>query len=237
VEKEQKELWEEKVKELLNQLGWHDCRNLDLYQEALTHSSYAHEKNGELKHNERLEYLGDAVLELVVSDYLYRNYPHYPEGKLTKFRSDLVCKDSLVQIALKLNLGDYLRLGKGEASGGGHTRPSLLADAVEALIGALYLDMGFKKCYSRVIEMLKMVAETLDEEELRRDYKTLLQEYVQSHFGVTPVYRMTGESGPDHAKVFHSEVLINGEVFGKGSGKNKKEAQQDAARQAWEQMS
>jgi len=230
------EQWADRIVELLNKMGW-EYRDISLYQEALTHSSYAHEQNGELRHNERLEYLGDAVLELVVSDYLYRNYPDYSEGKLTKFRSDLVCKDALVQIAVKYDLGTYLRLGKGEASGGGHTRPSLLADAVEALIGALYLDVGFDRCYNLVMELLKIGVKALEEEELRRDYKTLLQEHVQSYYGVTPMYRMRGESGPDHKKVFHSEVLLNGEVMGVGSGKNKKEAQQDAARKAWEKLS
>ncbi len=231
-----KELWPEKVENLLlKKLVWKFNR-LELYQEALTHSSFAHEKEGRLRHNERLEFLGDAVLELIVSDYLYRSYPHFPEGKLTKLRSDLVCKDTLVQGAYGLNLGDYLRLGKGEAGGGGHSRPSLLADTVEALIGALYLDVGFDRCYLAVVELLRPILQALEEGVWRQDYKTLLQEYAQARYNVTPLYSMAGESGPDHEKMFHARVLLNGKVLGRGSGRSKKEAQQEAAREAWNNL-
>jgi len=230
-----KDTWSEKIQSLLNYLEW-NYQDLNLYQEALTHSSYAHEKAEDNKHNERLEFLGDAVLELIVSDYLYNHFSHFPEGKLTKLRSDLVCEESLSRIAYQLKIGDYLRLGKGEATGGGGTRPSLLADAIEALIGALYLDVGFNRCYDKVIKLISPVMVSLENGSLRNDYKTLLQEYVQSQYGITPEYFMVGESGPDHQKIFMANVLLHGKVLGKGSGKSKKEAQQEAAREAWEKL-
>lgn len=223
------------TKLLLQKLKW-EYNNPDLYEQALTHTSYAHEKNNDTKHNERLEFLGDAVLELIISDYLFKTHRHFTEGELTKMRADFVCETSLAQLALWYNVGDYMYLGKGEAAYGGARRPSLLADAVEALIGALYLDMGFARCYDYVIALFDPVFRIMDEGELRKDYKTMVQEYAQARFGATPVYRIIDESGPDHQKKFVAQVMLKSEIVGTGTGKSKKEAEQVAAKQALEKL-
>ncbi|MDY6825653.1 MAG: ribonuclease III [Bacillota bacterium] len=227
--------WSEKIVGLLNDLGW-PFVDRKLYEQALTHSSYAHEKGHRRLHNERLEFLGDAVLELIISDYLYEVYPHLQEGKLTKLRADMVCEASLARIAFTLNLGEYIRLGKGEIVGGGSTRPSLLADAVEAMIGALYLDVGLKKGRQCVLDLYQQILFELKEGVLRRDYKTLLQEFTQARFAVTPVYRISKESGPDHQKTFEAEVILDNDTIGSGWGRSKKDAEQAAAREAWNRM-
>ncbi|HED24848.1 MAG TPA: ribonuclease III [Firmicutes bacterium] len=221
--------------QLLDELGW-PAENRKLYEQALTHSSYAHERGHRRLHNERLEFLGDAVLELIISDYLFEMYPHLQEGKLTKLRADLVCEASLARIAFSLNLGQYIRLGKGEMFGGGATRPSLLADAVEAMIGALYLDVGLEKCRQCVLALYQSILLELKEGVLRRDYKTLLQEFTQARFAITPVYRIIRESGPDHQKSFEAEVLLDKNTVGSGWGHSKKEAEQAAAREAWSRI-
>lgn len=222
----------EKLQQLLNKLNW-EVREAGLYEQALTHSSFAHERGDRNGHNERLEFLGDAVLELIISDYLYHIYPHFPEGKLTKLRADLVCEASLAKLAYRLELGQYLRLGKGEAAGGGSSRPSLLADAVEALIGALFLDLGLERCRACVLDLFHPILQDLREGVLRRDYKTLLQEYTQARYAATPEYRIVNESGPDHDKTFEAQVLIGADPIGRGAGHSKKEAEQAAAREAW----
>lgn len=211
-------------------------KNNKLYEQAVTHTSFAHEKGLNNYHNERLEFLGDAVLELIISDYLYFTYPDTPEGKLTKLRADLVCEASLVRLAFELNLGKYIRLGKGEILGGGITRPSLLADGVEALIGAIYLEKGLEECRKYVLELYKPVFRDLQEGVLCRDFKTLLQEFVQARFAVTPVYQIIAESGPDHDKVFEAEVLLAKKPVGSGTGRSKKEAEQAAAKEAWNKL-
>ena len=164
--------WSDRVKEFLHTLRW-EIRESKLYEQALTHSSFAHEKGNIDAHNERLEFLGDAVLQLVISDHLYFLYPHLPEGKLTRLRADLVCEATLAGLAEMLELGSYLRLGKGEAAGGGAGRPSLLADAVEALFGALFLDLGLEKCILHIIRLYRPALENLAGGLLHRDYKTL----------------------------------------------------------------
>lgn len=224
--------WSQKVLQLIDAVGW-QIYNINLYEQALTHSSYAHERGHRRIHNERLEFLGDAVLELVISDYLYQHYPHLSEGKLTKLRADLVCEASLARLAFELNLGDYLRLGKGEIVSGGSSRPSLLGDAIEALIGAMYLDLGLDKSSEYILELYSPILHDLKEGVLRSDYKTLLQEFSQARFSVTPVYRIISESGPDHNKEFEAEVILAAESIGRGKGRSKKEAEQAAARQAW----
>lgn len=225
------------MKTFLEKLQW-DIREKSLYEQALTHSSYAHEKGDGGGHNERLEFLGDAVLQLAISDYLYFSYPEFPEGRLTRLRADLVCEATLAAIAAELGLGQFLRLGKGEAAGGGANRPSLLADAVEALFGALFLDLGLEKCRRHILRLYQPVLKNLEKGYLHRDYKTLLQEFVQARHGVTPEYEIVRESGPDHEKVFFAEVLVGGRgSMGKGSGKSKKEAEQAAAKEAWFKMS
>jgi ribonuclease III len=222
----------ERIRVLLDSLGW-ELKNIDLYEQAVTHSSFAHEKGHRRLHNERIEFLGDAVLELVISDYLYEKYPHLPEGNLTKLRADLVCEASLARLAFSLNLGQYLRLGRGEIVGGGASRPSLLGDAIEALIGALYLDLGMEVCRANVLKLYQPILQELQEGILRRDYKTLLQEFSQARFSVTPVYRIVNESGPDHNKTFEAEVLMTTDPVGCGQGRSKKEAEQAAAKEAW----
>ncbi len=210
--------------------------NNRLYEQALTHTSYAHEKGLGNFHNERLEFLGDAVLELIISDYLYYTYPDTPEGRLTKLRADLVCEASLARLAFELNLSTHIRLGKGEMVGGGFSRPSLLADAVEALIGALYLEHGLEECRRYVLELYKPVFRDLQEGVLCRDFKTLLQEFSQARFSVTPVYQIVDESGPDHNKEFEAEVLLAKKPIGRGRGRSKKEAEQAAAKKAWNKL-
>jgi len=227
--------WRDNIRLFLNNIGW-EINDTALIEQALTHTSYAHEKKQPGKHNERLEFLGDAVLELIISDYLYYSYPDLPEGRLTKLRADLVCEASLARLAYKLNLGQYLRLGKGEMTGGGPSRPSLLADAVEALIGALYLDRGLEKCRQQVLQLYEPIMQELQEGVLCRDFKTLIQEYAQARFAVTPVYRITNESGPDHNKLFEAEVLLASRSVGTGQGRSKKEAEQEAAKKAWHNL-
>ncbi len=224
--------WPEIIIDLLNSLGW-QAGNIRYYEQALTHSSYAHERGHIRLHNERLEFLGDAVLELTISDYLYRKYPQLPEGKLTKLRADLVCEVSLARIAYSLNLGRYIRLGKGEIVGGGASRPSLLADTMEALIGAHFLDRGFEVCYVKILKLFSPILHELHEGHLRRDYKTLLQEFTQARYAVTPGYRIVRESGPDHEKTFFAEAMLATDVVGTGEGRSKKEAEQAAANEAW----
>lgn len=228
--------WPERVKQFLKTMSWPVSDYL-LYEQALTHSSYAHEKGQRRHHNERLEFLGDAVLELIMSEYLFKKYPHFSEGELTKLRADLVCEASLASLARGLNLGKYMRLGRGEARGGGASRPSLLSDAVEALIGALYLDLGLEKCRPLALKLYEPILLELSGGELRADYKTLLQEFSQARFLETPVYRITGNRGPDHHKVFEAEVIISGNITGRGTGYSKKEAEQGAAKEAWDRFS
>lgn len=209
----------------------------ELYQQALTHSSYAHEHNlGSQAYNERLEFLGDAVLELAISEELYRRYPQLPEGKLTRLRAGLVCEETLYRQANKLGLGNYLRLGKGEAASGGRQRPSLLADAFEAVLGAIYLDLGFVQAKVVVQQLFAPLYRDLHHGSLPFDYKTLMQEYSQAKMAATPEYEIVDERGSDHDKVFVAQVMIKKKVLGKGSGHSKKEAEQEAARQAYRKL-
>ncbi len=227
--------WPEQIRLLLKELGW-ETGDLKLYIQALTHTSYAHEKGHSHVNNERLEFLGDAVLELIISDYLFYTYPQMAEGNMTKLRADLVCEASLARIAFSLNLGRYLRLGKGERAGGGSSRPSLLSDAVEALIGALYIDLGLEKTREYVLKLYEPILNDLSEGILSRDFKTLLQEYSQAGLAITPDYAIVAESGPDHQKEFESVVMLSEKVVGRGKGRSKKEAEQAAAKEAWNQL-
>ena len=220
------------MKTLEEKIGY-AFRDRTLLENALTHSSYANEHRDKgMPSNERLEFLGDSILGLVVADHLYRNRPDLPEGDLTRIRAALVCEGSLVEVAKALDLGSYLKLGRGEESGGGRKRPSIQADAVEAMLAAVYLDGGIGEA-SALIHRLLLDAEKEEAvEERRRDYKTALQELVQRQAGQELSYRMAGEQGPDHAKTFAAEVLLNGTVVGTGSGHSKKEAEQSAAKAA-----
>ena len=197
-------------------------QNPALLENALTHSSCANESRGKLQSNERLEFLGDSILGMVVADHLYRNHPDLPEGELTRTRAALVCEESLVEVAAELNLGEYLRLGKGEESGGGRHRPSIQADAVEAVLAAVYLDGGIGS--ARKIIQRYILCREIEGLNSSRDYKTALQELVQRESGQVLKYRLTGEEGPD--------VDLNGTPVGSGKGHSKKEAEQMAAKAA-----
>ncbi len=206
-----------------------------LLENALTHSSYANENRASgAVSNERLEFLGDSVLGMVTADHLYRTHPDLPEGELTRTRAALVCEGSLYEVAKVWDLGRYLRLGKGEESGGGRERTSILADAVEAVLAAMYLDGGVgtaRKAIHRFVLSGEERAEAAN-----RDYKTALQELVQRQSGQILVYHLTGENGPDHAKTFTVEVLLNHTPVGTGTGRSKKEAEQMAAKSAIEKL-
>ena len=204
---------------------------------ALYHSSYANEHRSLGIHsNERLEFLGDAVLGLVTADYLFRKHPDLPEGDLTRIRAALVCEQSLHEVAQKLDLGSYLKLGKGEEAGGGRHRPSILADATEAVFAAVYLDGGITAASELIHRVLLDVEREEVVEERRRDYKTLLQEHIQRKAGQELTYCMVREEGPDHAKTFVTEVRLNGAAIGEGSGHSKKESEQMAAKSALEKL-
>ena len=204
-------------------------RDKSLLENALRHSSYANEsRDPAVTSNERLEFLGDSVLGFVTAKYLYQHYPQLPEGSMTKLRAELVCEHALHAVAQELELGKYIRLGKGEENSGGRQRTSILADAVEACIAAMYLDGGMavaeKFILDRVLSVLDKGLPVRD-----TDNKTRLQEKVQLKHGQTLAYQVTGESGPDHRKEFTVSVLHNGETVGTGKGFTKKEAEQAAA--------
>jgi ribonuclease-3 len=207
--------------------------DIGLLQQALTHTSYANERKGEnLLHNERLEFLGDAVLDLIVSEYLFRAFAVLPEGELTKARATIVCEPTLARRAGEIGIGAYLLLGKGEAASGGRERISILADAFEAVIGAVYLDSGFQAATQFVVTQLHDDLAMIERGDYIKDYKTLLQEVIQRSGDSKITYSVIAESGPDHSKVFEVVVVVNAERFGTGSGKSKKEAEQNAAKQA-----
>ena len=217
------------MESLESRLGYR-FHNRALLENALTHSSYANEnKDCPGGSNERLEFLGDSVLGMVTADYLYRNHPELPEGEMTRKRAALVCEESLAEVADQLSLGDYLRLGRGEEAGGGRNRPSIRADAVEAVLAAVYLDGGRGEA-ARIIH--RFILDREAEKGASRDYKTALQELIQREPGRVLTYRLTGEAGPDHAKVFRMEVDLDGKPIGSGEGRSKKEAEQMAARAA-----
>ena len=212
-------------------------QDLRLLRGALYHSSYANEHRAQgISSNERLEFLGDAVLGFVSADYLYRKHPDLPEGELTRIRAALVCEDSLHEVAQRLHLGDFLMLGKGEESGGGRHRPSILADAVEAVLAAVFLDGGIDEARGLIYRILLEKEPEQAVENRRRDCKTELQELVQRKPNQELHYALVSESGPDHAKEFTVAVTLNGQVVGLGIGRSKKEAEQSAARTALEQM-
>jgi len=208
--------------------------NIKLLENSLTHSSYSNEDKAYNKiNNERLEFLGDAVLSISVSRFIYDQFPDYPEGELTKLRARVVCEDTLSLVAEKLNLGQYLLLGKGEEASGGRERKSILADALEAVIAAIYLDGGYKEAEKFVLVHLTEYIKTAVKGKIVTDYKSYLQEYYQSRSQNCKIrYIVEKEEGPDHEKVFHVNVMINKSVVGKGVGKNKKIAEQNAARDA-----
>ncbi|MGF7057252.1 ribonuclease III [Brassicibacter mesophilus] len=225
------------LKEIQQKIGY-KFKNINLLNWALTHSSYANEhKRFNITYNERLEFLGDSVLGLVVSDYIFTKYPNYPEGDLTKLRATVVCEPSLSFVARKINLGKYLLLGKGEEVTGGRERVSILADAFEAVIGAIYLDGKLGNARKFVLKYLSVVIEkAVNGGELFTDYKTQLQEKLQKKTKSKIEYKVVLEEGPDHNKIFHTEVSVKNKVLGVGVGKSKKEAEQNAAKRALNRM-
>lgn len=211
--------------------------NIELLKKAFTHSSYANEKHIEkYDNNERLEFLGDAILELVISDYIYKNYPKMPEGELTKLRAGTVCEVSLAEKARKINIGEFLMLGKGEEATGGRERDSILADTFEAVIGAIYLDGGIVSAKKYVLEQMESTISKINISLNIIDCKTRLQEEIQKLSKEPLHYEIINESGPDHSKVFTSAVKHGGAALGIGSGKSKKEAEQAAAAAALKEM-
>lgn len=209
-------------------------RNKELIYQALSHSSYANERKHPGGSNERLEFLGDSVLSIVVSDYLYKNL-NVAEGELTKLRASLVCEKSLHIFARQIHLGDYLMLGKGEENTGGRERPSILADAFEAVIAAIYLDGGLDAAAKHILHFMPEDIK-VTQKPVFSDFKTVLQEIVQKNPEEKVEYVLIGEEGPDHNKRFVVEVRLNSQVIGKGKGRSKKEAEQLAAREALELM-
>lgn len=208
-----------------------------LLYNALCHSSYANEHREKgVSSNERLEYLGDAVLGMISAEYIYGEYRNLPEGEMTKLRASIVCEQSLFEFAQEINLGKMLYLGKGEISGGGNKRPSVLSDAVEAVLAAIYLDGGLEAAKGFILEFIIRKAKYVAEGHKMIDYKTTLQEIVQKNHQETLSYHLKSESGPDHNKTFVIEVHINSNPIATGEGKSKKQAEQAAAKAALELM-
>ncbi len=222
------------IKELEKAIGYR-FTNISLLQNALAHSSFANERwHNSLMSNERLEFLGDSVLGMLVAEYLYRTFPDRPEGELTRMRADMVCERALAQIAHQIGLGGHLLLGKGEEQGGGRSRDSILADAVESVIAACLLDGGMlaaKQFVERFV-LTRVPVTKLN----NADYKTALQELVQQKKNQTISYVLVDETGPDHDKQFTVELTINGQCVGRGVGTSKKRAEQDAARVAFQKL-
>ena len=222
------------LKDLEAAIGYR-FQNITLLQNAMTHSSYANERwHNSLLSNERLEFLGDSILGMVVAEYLFAQFPDRPEGELTRMRADMVCETSLAAIATRLNLGEHLLLGHGEERFGGRSRVSILADAVESVIAASFLDGGMEAAKGIITRFVLCNVPTGRLQNM--DYKTALQELVQQKKNQILCYRLVGESGPDHDKQFTAQVLLNDQVIGEGIGSSKKRAEQDAARAALEEL-
>ena len=219
----------ESVAALQEKIGY-KFKNEKLLLEALSHSSYANE-NKNLKSNERLEFLGDSVLSIIVSDHIFKHFSHIPEGNLTKLRASLVCESALFDFAKKINLGDYILLGKGEEQTGGRERPSIVSDAFEAVIAAVYLDGGMETAREYVLSFIPEDI-TPKGSDAFHDYKTILQEVIQRNPEERVTYHLKSESGPDHDKHFTVQVMLNNNVIGEGTGRSKKTAEQAAAKEA-----
>lgn len=211
-------------------------RRLDLLNLSFSHRSFANENPENIGNNEKLEFLGDSVLGLVVSDYLFRNLPDKTEGDLAKIKSFVVSEDSLASIAKDLKVDNFILIGRGEEYSGGRSKKALIADAMEGIIGAYYLDSGFKAAEKFILKYLVPEINKVLENKHKKDYKTLLQEYSQKKFKTYPKYQMVQKTGPDHNKTFWMEVKINELSFGPGQGKNKKEAEQNAASIAYKEL-
>jgi ribonuclease-3 len=224
--------WNHCQKEL--RLSFRDESSL---QQAFVHPSYLNENpRFTPPSNERLEFLGDAILNLIVAEELYEEFPDLAEGALTEIRASLVCRETLAKLASSLKLGDWLLLGQGEEASGGRSKPSNLANAMEALIGALYLDRGLPQTRSFVLRQLKPELDRVRTGKTTPNYKALLQELIQRQKRPAPVYRLVDAIGPDHNKQFTAEILVEGEALAKGTGRSKKAAESEAARAAWEKL-
>ena len=217
---------QDKTLEFQKQIGY-SFKNAEYLHTALTHSSYANEYTlHKIEYNERMEFLGDAVLEVIISDFLYRNFPEMPEGKMSRKRASLVCEPALAYCAREIGLGTYLLLGHGEDLGGGRNRDSILSDALEAVIGAIYLDGGIEEAKAFI---MKHVLNDIEHKQLFTDSKTVLQEMLQKDHKEHIIYEQTGASGPEHNRTFYVDVLLGDKVIGSGSGRTLKAAGQDAA--------
>lgn len=210
-------------------------KNQQILHEALSHSSYANENKKNRKNNERLEFLGDSVLSIVISEYLFHHFKNLPEGELTKIRASLVCEKALYVFARQIDLGDYILLGKGEENTGGRERPSILSDAFEAVIAAIFLDGGLDAAKKHILSFVPD-DENIKESVAFSDYKTILQEVIQQNPEEKVEYIVKGQSGPDHDKAFAVQVCLNSNVIGSGTGRSKKQAEQMAAKEALELM-
>ncbi len=224
---------EKNLDELEKNIGY-KFNNINLLKNALTHTSYAYENN--VASNEKLEFLGDSILEFLSSKYIYGNYPKLKEGEMTKVRATVVCEDSLYKIAKKHNFSDFLYLGKSEMKHEGSRKPAIMADSVEAVIAAMYFDSGLDACEKFIVDNLKEDIEIASKNVGIKDHKTILQEKLQVHGNVKIEYEIINEEGPDHDKTFTTEVKLNGKVLAVGKGKNKKHAEMDAADKALKEL-
>ena len=229
----------------MKMVDWNECqknlgisfRQKSLLEQAFAHLSYLNENPGFAQpSNERLEFLGDAILNFIVTEKLYKEFPELPEGELTEIRASLVCRDTLAELASSLKLGDWLLLGRGEEANGGRAKASNLANAMEALIGALYLDQGLAKARRFILRQLKPELGKIKAGKTTPNYKALVQELIQGQKKPTPVYRLVEAIGPDHSKQFTAEILVEGEALGRGAGKSKKAAESQAAKAAWKKL-
>ena len=220
-----------KIGKLEDNIGY-KFKNIELLKNALTHTSYAYEHN--VSSNEKLEFLGDSILEFVSSEYMYNKYTNLKEGEMTKVRATVVCEKSLYKVAILHNFSDFLYLGKSEVMSGGNKRPAILADSVEAVIAAIYVDGGLEPAKKFIVENLKDEIEIATKHVGEKDYKTVLQEELQKNGDVKIEYKIIKESGPDHDKIFEAEVCLNGKILANGKGKSKKEAEMQAAKKAIE---
>ena len=221
------------MKSLEENIGY-TFKDKELLRKALTHTSYAYEHN--VESNEKLEFLGDSILEFISSDYLYSNYQNLKEGEMTKVRATVVCESSLYKVAKLHDFSDFLYIGKSEQQSKGNQKPAILADSVEAVIAAMYLDGGLEPVSKFIIENLKCEIAVATQHVGEKDYKTMLQEKLQVHGKVKITYKIVKETGPDHNKNFEAEVELNGEELARGKGKSKKLAEMEAAKKALENL-
>ncbi len=218
----------DRLQEFQKKLGY-SFTNEELLKEALTHKSYKSPVN-----NERLEFLGDAVLDLIVGEYLFKKFPKAHEGELSKLRASLVNEEGFAKLANRLDIGKYIYISQAEENNNGRTKPSLLSNAFEAVMGAIYLESGLEKVRKLVLHLLKEVYPKIDMDSLFKDYKTTLQELTQAKFGVTPTYKLLHSFGPDHKKEFEVGVMLHDKTIATAKGRSKKAAQQEAAKKALE---